>query len=508
MVNSVVYLPDGQSFTVVPVFAGLLFKSNDLNAHHSAYPVGWTVVLHTEDEQKPEADAATDATAKTDEKPHVHSFRKPTLLGDSLFISSVSAPSASEYKPAASPTRQSAMMLWVTLYWYFQQQAPDILLPATAASNGTPVGGRPRGDWRIRIKREGLFRTRNLLPKLERMGLVASPDTSSGRDESENGGSWDNLFMTRSMFWQIPPQLFLFTLQPATKATASIAGVGGIGGTSSYPGSPSGSRPGSPIPADGEPKALASVQSFPIGPFFSTSHLPTYYPPGPLRYTMTNNVRHPARPKPPRQGEVFYSRFVPSANQYLSLRVASLSPQAVPYLGPKGPQDPIAEAATLTALSDTDLMKKWFSSPRVSKFWGNWEDNFLEVGLSSQHSFPVIAMWDGVPFGYFEIYWVKEDILGVLVGAPTDDFDRGLHVFIGEEWARGRVQQWLSSIVQYILTSDYRTQSVCIEPRVDNTRFIQLLEAGGFNKQREVTFKHKQSWFGRLDRDGWQGPAL
>ncbi|EPE03078.1 aerobactin siderophore biosynthesis protein iucb [Ophiostoma piceae UAMH 11346] len=510
MVNSTVYLPDGQSFTVVPVFAGLQFKSNDLNAHHSAYPVGWTVVLHTEDDLKSEGE---ETDAKNSEKPHVHSFRKPTLQGDSLFISSVSNPSSSDFKPATSPTRQTAMMLWVSLYWYFQQQAPDVLLPATAASNGTPVPGRPRGEWRIRIKREGMLRVRNLIPKLERMGLIATLESSAISAGTKGEDGWDSMFVTRSMFWQIPPQLFLFTLQPTKGGAAS----GGIGGTSSFPGSPNASRPSSPLPAgvvinDGESAkatSLAAVQSFPIGPFFSTSHLPTYYPPGPLRYTMTGNVRHPARPKPPRMGEVFYTRFVPSVNQYLSLRVASLSSQAVPYMGPKGPQPPIAETAALTALSDTGLMQKWMASPRVSKFWGNWEDDFLVTALSSQHSFPVIAMWDGVPFGYFEIYWVKEDILGVMVGAQAaDDFDRGLHVFIGEEWARGRVQQWLSSVVQYILSSDNRTMGVCIEPRVDNTRFIQLLETGGFNKQREVTFKHKQSWFGRLDRDGWQGPAL
>lgn len=78
-------------------------------------------------------------------------------------------------------------------------------------------------------------------------------------------------------------------------------------------------------------------------------------------------------------------------------------------------------------------------------------------------------MWDGVPFGYFEIYWVKEDVLGKYSGA-AEDFDRGFHVLIGEDWSRGRVQPWVSSMVHYAFCADYRTGSICIEPRVDNKR--------------------------------------
>ncbi|KAL1892637.1 hypothetical protein Sste5346_006922 [Sporothrix stenoceras] len=560
MVNQV-HLPDGQHFTVVPVFAGLLFKSNELNPHHSPYPVGWTIVLHTEDGEG-------DGSNKDTSGSHgVHAFRRPTLQGDSLFLSSVNNPSSAEFKPAASPTRLAAMMLWVSLYWYFQQPPPDVLLPPTAQSSGTPVDGRPRGEWRIRIKRDGMLRVRNLIPKLERMGLIVTLESSvvcaSGAASGAGGDSsaqstfrdddgWDHMYVSRSMFWQIPPQLFLFSLQPV-RAQGHNRGLSGSS-LSSFPGSPTASRPASPTLIEGadaktaashptsgideateladslslttvttniavpvaalaHPPMLASVQSFPMGPFYSTSHLPTYYPPSPLRYTMTGNVRHPARPRPPRMGEVFYNRYIPSVQQYLSLRVASLSPRPVPYYGPRASPvsaqyPPPDRAAHLATLSDNALLQMWMAIPRVHKFWGDYSPDFLRTALASRHSFPVIGLWDGVPFGYFELYWVKEDILGLLIGAQADDFDRGLHVFVGEEWARGRVPLWLSSIVQWIFTSDYRSMSVCIEPRVDNQRFIEHLQRAGFNKQREITFQHKQSWFGRLHRDGWEGPAL
>ncbi|RKL48534.1 hypothetical protein BFJ72_g1433 [Fusarium proliferatum] len=493
MAPQVIRLPDGQTFTVTPVFAGLGFKSHELNTHHNAFPVGWTVVLNTESD-----DGSDDDTEKQDvenrengvaldgkAKRQIHSFAKPTLQGDNLFISSIANPSSSEFKPAASPTRQIAMMLWITLYWYFHQPEPAPQVPAQAAAK-TPQAAKPRGEWRINIKRDGVLRGRNLIPKLERMGLITSGSSAVGTSLDDNGEDWSDMFVSRRMFWQLPGRLFLFSLQP-NKAGANYDSV---------PGSPIGSRPNSPLPMEPPspfhktfqrhsphsslnridhdlpggptPTSMVNPPSFPIGPFFSSSHLPTYYPPAPLQFIFTNNIRHPMRPKPPRMGEVFYTRFVPSVNQYLSFRVASISPNPVPYLGPVGPKPP--EQSHLSTMNDAALLEMWMKKPRVSAFWGEYDEQFLTKSLNQANSFPVIGQWDGVPFGYFEIYWVKEDILGQHLGSDAADWDRGLHVFIGEEWARGRVPIWLTGLVHWCLTSDYRTMSICLEPRVDNAR--------------------------------------
>ncbi|KUI58299.1 hypothetical protein VP1G_05599 [Cytospora mali] len=522
MKSSTIHLPDGQTYTVQPVFGGLFFKSHELNkTHPSPFPIGWTIVIHTEDDNAnndhDEDDSqAIDHTSDSDQGPlrksYTHSFTCPTLQNDSLYISSISNPSSAHFKPAASPTRQIAMMLWITLYWYFHQPSPSKVLPATESSRYTAPEGRPRGDWRINIKRDGVLRGRNLIPKLERMGLIASLDSAVGSSMDDAGEEWANMFVSQNMFWQIPGRLFLFTLQPTHK------------GTNSRPVSPASSRPSSPVqnhqplnqpqsptfhlnadvPGAPPPQTIASAPSVPISPFYSSSHLPTYYPPSPLQYTVSNNVRHPVRPKPPRMGEVFYTRYIPSVGKYLSFRVASSSSNPVPYVGPVSSTP--TDNQDLTTMCDIVLVQKWLSKPRVAKFWGNYVPNFLTNALASRHSFPAIGMWDGVPFGYFELYWVKEDILGRYANA--DDWDRGLHVFIGEEWARGRVETWLTSLVHWIFCSDYRTMSVCIEPRVDNERFIQHLQAGGFVKEKEITFPHKQSWFGRLRRENWDGPRI
>ncbi|KAI9155478.1 Acyltransferase sidL [Paramyrothecium foliicola] len=479
MAPQIIHLPDGQTFTVTPIFAGVGFRSHELNTHSHAYPVGWTVVLNTEEDDVEDGIDGDGVNGADDS--HTRPFRQPTLQNDGLFISSIANPSSSEFKPAASPTRQIAMMMWVTLYWYFHQPAPSPYL-STAASKATPEKARPRGEWKIKIRRQGVLAGRYIIPKLERMGLIASADTAVGCREDPSDG-WENMFVSRRMFWQIPARLFLFTLQP-TKTNSSV------------PGSPIGSRPQSPVRGE-EPRLhylqnssqslnlpmhshngsdhsgaatpnFVSSSNFPLGPFFSTSHLPTYYPPAPLQYTFTNGIRHPLRPKPHRMGEVIYSRFVPSVGQYLSFRVASSSPKPVPHVGPSSQTE--FEHGNVCNMSDTALMEKWLSNDRVKAFWGEYTPNFLKDALSSHHSFPAIGLWDGVPFGYFEIYWVKEDNLGKQLSHDAGDWDRGLHILIGEEWARGRVQAWLSSLVHWCFCADFRTMKVCLEPRVDNER--------------------------------------
>ena len=125
MAPTLVHLPNGQTITVSPVFAGLAFKANDLNIHHSVFPPGWTIILETSDDDHEEEDAQSPPDEKEQiygsSRRKVHSYKAPSLHNDHLFISSISNPSNTDFKPATSPTRQIAMMLWATLWWYFHQ---------------------------------------------------------------------------------------------------------------------------------------------------------------------------------------------------------------------------------------------------------------------------------------------------------------------------------------------------------------------------------------------------
>ncbi|QKX53432.1 uncharacterized protein TRUGW13939_00511 [Talaromyces rugulosus] len=518
------HLPNGNTFSVTPVFGGVNFKSNDLNLHHTAFPPGWTVVIHTE---KPVVVVGDDAEGKQQDgqqatKMRMSSFKQPTRQNDCIFISSISNPSSMDYKPPISPSRQIAMMLWATLWWYFHEPEPDLYL-ATAESANTPISGRPKGEWRVNIKREGIFKGRNIMQKMERMGLIANVDSSVGTEsiESRAPASWERMFTSRRSFWQLDPRIFIFTLTPAAASTANL----GIAPSPLI--SPYGSRPASPSvdffrPGDGgslstdhhQPSPI-QVQNVTSGPYTSSSHLPTYYPPPPTQYIFTNGVRHPLRPRPPHQGETFYSRYIPSVGQYLSFRVPVLSP---------GKHLPLSSFSSLTVSrihnpsppgpSDLDFLHKWMNDPRVNNSWSEAgprerQENLLIDGLSSRHSFPVIGCWDGKPFGYFEIYWVKEDRLGRNLGR-VGNYDRGLHLLVGEQEFRGphRVPIWLNALVHYCWLADARTDAVLLEPRVDNQRIITYLTNVGFYKEGEVAFPHKQSAVMRINRDSWECPAL
>ncbi|KAL2433838.1 Acyltransferase sidL [Exophiala dermatitidis] len=549
-----VCLPNGQIYTVTPVFGGFTFKSTNLDLHHSPMPPGWTVIIQTEDEVEdvPEARKSKVSVAEgSEQRPklqpvqeetdgkHIvaHRFTKPTIQSDSLFISSISMPASSDFRNTASPTRHIAMMLWATLCWYFHKEQPDPHA-YTEACALTPESGRPKLEWRVWIKREGIFKGKNTIQKLERMGLIASEDSSVGTDTDVRlPTGWNEMFVSKRSFWQIDPRVFLYTMAPQQHSPFPTGGSP----HHSRPASPE--RPSeqrnSPRPTDfmvavtgSMVDGLSAVTSSPGGPFQSGSHLPTFYPPPPTQYTFTNHIRHPIRPKPPRQGETFYSRYIPSLQQWLSFRVPTLSPKPCPHphFTPLGGSMPATmpshgggvSVATLPTLAnfaerppDLDLLHKWMNDPRVNLAWGaagpaSTQRKFLEDGLKSRHSFPVYGCWDGKPFGYFEVYWVKEDKLGRLLGGDVGNYTRGLHVLVGEPEFRGphRVKVWLSALVHYCFLADYRTETVMLEPRVDNTKFIKYLQDCGFYKQGEVSFPHKQSAIMKLDRESWEGPAI
>lgn len=123
MAPTLVHLPNGQTLTVSSIFGGLAFKSNDLNVHHSIFPPGWTIILETEEDHSDGNESPPDEKEQIygSKKHRILRYKTPSLRHDNLFISSISNPSNTDFKPATSPTRQIAMMLWATLWWYFHQ---------------------------------------------------------------------------------------------------------------------------------------------------------------------------------------------------------------------------------------------------------------------------------------------------------------------------------------------------------------------------------------------------
>ena len=131
------------------------------------------------------------------------------------------------------------------------QEKPD---PQSAApESATPKEGRPKAEWTVTIKREGIFKGRYLLSKLERMGLIWSNDTCVGLDsDGHTGEGFQELFVSQRSFWQIDARLFLFTLSPTTFLLGNV--------------SPFSSRPGSPIRGDANNEGHIITTGIPVSP--------------------------------------------------------------------------------------------------------------------------------------------------------------------------------------------------------------------------------------------------
>jgi len=199
----------------------------------------------------------------------------------------------------------------------------------------------------------------------------------------------------------------------------------------------------------------------------------------PQVHVVTDGRRHPRRP--PKPTGVVYARFVPWLRQVLSFRVAALD-------------------------QDLDRFNRWMNDPRVAVIWEEAGDlarhrAYLETRLADPHALPLIGCFDDEPFGYFELYWAKENRLGPHYDA--DDYDRGWHVLVGEDAFRGKawITAWLPSLMHFMFLDDPRTQRIVGEPRATHAQQIRNLDRSGFAKVKHVDFPNKRALLVMLLRE-------
>lgn len=208
--------------------------------------------------------------------------------------------------------------------------------------------------------------------------------------------------------------------------------------------------------------------------------------PYPLRYAMTDGKRHPLRPPKPRG--LVYARHIPWLDRTLTLRAAELE-------------------------ADLPLLHRWMNDPDVAYFWNEEGDEarhraYLKGLIDDPHMLPLIASFDDAPFGYFEVYWAKENRIAPFYDAH--DHDRGWHVLIGEPAFRGKafLTAWFPAIQHYQFLDDPRTQRIVGEPRADHVRQIANLDKAGFSKIKEFDFPHKRAMLVMLLRERFFGEHL
>jgi acetyl CoA:N6-hydroxylysine acetyl transferase len=214
--------------------------------------------------------------------------------------------------------------------------------------------------------------------------------------------------------------------------------------------------------------------------------LPAFTYPSAQTKIVSTGRYHPRRPAKPK-GSV-YHRFIPWLERDLAFRVADLK----------------------TDLVDFD---RWMNDEQVNAIWGDAGDldkhrEILATRLADPHVLPLIGTYGDIPFGYFEVYWAKEDRLGPFYDA--DDYDRGWHVAIGEPAYRGKkwISAWLPSLMHYMFLDDPRTQRIVGEPRANHEQQIRNLERSGFAKIKHFDFPHKRALLVMLSRERFFGDHL
>lgn len=196
-------------------------------------------------------------------------------------------------------------------------------------------------------------------------------------------------------------------------------------------------------------------------------------------YIVSDGRRHPLRP--PKPVDTVYRRYIPWLDRMLSFRAVKI------------PQD-------------LERFSRWMNDRVVAAAWKEEGDlvkhrGYLEGIAADPHVIGLIGCLDDEAFGYFEVYWAKEDRVAPFYDA--DDFDRGWHVLIGEPHLRGKpfVTAWLPSISHYLFLDDCRTRRIVIEPRSDNHKMIRNLGKCGYANLKEFDFPHKHVVLSMLLRE-------
>ncbi|KAG6844140.1 hypothetical protein H0H87_009483, partial [Tephrocybe sp. NHM501043] len=184
---------------------------------------------------------------------------------------------------------------------------------------------------------------------------------------------------------------------------------------------------------------------------------------------------HPLRPPKPRAGEVLYRRYCSAVGKSIELVAFDI----------------IGNPERDSGLSDhMAAFHKWHNDERVNTAWG--EEGSLEAHrkyveglLADPAAVPIMMRWDGELMGYAELVWTKENHLAPYypVDCPVGDWDRGMHVLVGEEKFLGGSELWLRSLQHYMFLAEPRTNRITGEPKKSNALMVKAAQTAGYHVQ-------------------------
>ncbi|KAG6872098.1 hypothetical protein C0995_013022 [Termitomyces sp. Mi166 len=190
---------------------------------------------------------------------------------------------------------------------------------------------------------------------------------------------------------------------------------------------------------------------------------------------------HPLRPPRPRPGEVLYRRYCAAVGKSLEFVAFDLE------------GDPKRDGGLSQHMA---AFHKWHNDERVNSAWGErgsleTHRDYIKDLLADPGVLPIMMRWNGELMGYVEIVWAKENHVAQYY--PSDcvvgDWERGLHVLVGEEKFLGGSELWLRSLVHYVFLADSRTNRVVGEPKQANTTILKAAQSAGFHSHAVGAFR-------------------
>ncbi|EJD04589.1 uncharacterized protein FOMMEDRAFT_28247 [Fomitiporia mediterranea MF3/22] len=189
-------------------------------------------------------------------------------------------------------------------------------------------------------------------------------------------------------------------------------------------------------------------------------------------------TQHPLRPPKPPAGASVYSRFCKPIGKTLKFHMINLEDEG-----------------------DMDAFHKWMNDPRVNAGWGEAGDEekhrrYVKGVCEDPGVLPLVMSWDDEKMGYAELVWIKENHVATYVpGIGAQDYDRGLHVLVGENKYRGQEfsQAWFRSIIHYLFLADPRTTRIIGEPKRINGPIIKTSIDAGMHLETQsfyLPYKH------------------
>lgn len=197
------------------------------------------------------------------------------------------------------------------------------------------------------------------------------------------------------------------------------------------------------------------------------------------RDTAKTGIEHPVRPE--KETGIVFQRYFYALKQTLTLRMLDID-------------------------RDISMFHRWHNRKDIAPVWeleGSLEEHheYLSKMAAGAHQFAVIGEYNGVPFGYIEIYWAPEDRIGPFY--EPQDYDQGVHVLVGNPNYQGMAfgYPWGTSMLHYCYLKCAETQRVVGEPKASNERAVSASALVGLIKQYEFDFPHKRAALTKSTRE-------